>query len=341
MITQVSKEVFENTEGVSYSKLFKLAESPKAYQLALAEEPVSSAISIGSAVDIMLTQPENFEKEIYVMSASKPESEMMKIFSEIYAETGDASQAYMASGFKISQDKVLTKFNTEGKEYHDALLKAGYRKILDIEDLFKVNQIVNSLKDNIYTKKYFIKEDGVELIFQPYIIWDLVYYSLVEEHKLKNTKAKSVLDIVRIDHKNKVIQPIELKTGEEGFMRSYWRFKRYLQGAMYTTALNKAVWDKEDIAEQYEIENIRFIYADTKLYYPPVIYKMTSSDVHYGTVGRCWIDEEGRHGKIKYKGYTQLAAELEWHKANNLWDYSYDIYMNNGEIDIDAFSIKF
>lgn len=41
--------------------------------------------------------------------------------------------------------------------------------------------------------------------------------------------------------------------------------------------------------------------------------------------------------KLKYKGYDQLAAELAWHTVNDQWDYPYEIYMNGGEVEIDAF----
>ena len=351
IVTQVSKEVFKETKGTSYSRLSKLANGPKAYQAALADDSTSSAMALGTAVDIKLTEPERFDEEIYVMSVKKPTAEMMvKFVNGLVNNSGNTAIAWTQSGFKIGIDAVMKKFDKEGgREYHDALLAAGDRQVLDIEDLFKVNQIVSTLQNNPFTKKYFIPEDGVDLIFQPCIIWDLAYVSLVED-KMKTIVAKSMLDVIRVDHRNKIIQPVDLKTGGEGFMKSYWRYKRYLQGAMYTQATYKATWDKEEIGEQYEIDNMRFIYADTNLFNPPVIYKMTDDDVHVGTNGKLYRtfgnnSELNQFGYIKdnwkTKGYTQLAAELEWHIANDQWEYSYDVYKKNGEIDINSFVIKF
>jgi len=345
MIKTVSEEVFKNTIGISYSRLSKLAESPQAYKLGLAEEPDSSAISLGSAVDIMLTNPERFDEKIYVMTADKPSSEMMLKFVTTYVSTGDTVKAHHESGFKIGIDAVLKKFESEGKDFANALSKAGDRKILDAEEFFKANQIVNTLKNNPFTKKYFILEDGIELLFQPNIIWDAMYNSLVTG-KVEYQTAKSVLDIIRIDHKNKKIQPVELKTGAESFMKSYWKYKRYLQGAMYDTAIQQTL---ENTDSEYDVENIRFIYADSNLLYPPVIYQMTDDDILTGKYGREYRVFAGNNKSIitnidnywKIKGYTQLAAELEWHEKNNQWDYSYDIYRRNGEVDIDAFLFKF
>jgi hypothetical protein len=360
MINQVTEKVFKETKGVSYSRLSKLAESPQAYQAGLVDDPESSAISIGSAVDIKLTEPDKFDEQIYVMSAKKPSAEpMLKFVNGLVNNAGNSAVAWTQSGYKISIDAVMKKFDNEGgREYHDALLAAKGKQILDVEDLFKVNQLVTTLQTNPFTKKYFVPEDGVELIFQPRILWDLPYVSLLEEGKTSYVQAKSVLDVIRIDHKNKIIQPVDLKTGAESFMKSYWRYKRYLQGAMYDTAMYHAscTTDKEGnvYPSNYIIENIRFVFADTNLWYPPRIYQMTDNDIRVGIHGsnhQVFINAYDKNGKSspeisgthtsRVKGYAQLAAELEWHQKMDKWDYSYDVYQKNGEVDIDAFTFKF
>ena len=347
MIKTVSEKVFKDTKGVSYSRLSNLATSPQAYQAALVEEPDSSAITLGTAVDMLLTEPDKFDEQIYVMTTDKPNSDMMLKFVNTLIFTGDANKAHADSGFKLGLDAVLKKFEKEGKGYADALNAAKGRKILDAEDLFKANQIVSTLQSNPYTKKYFIPEDGIELIFQPRILWDLMYHSLLEEGRSTTVQAKSVLDVIRIDHKNKIIQPVDLKTGGEGFMKSYWRYKRYLQGAMYNSAVWKASTDLLD--SDYVIEPFKFVFADTNLYYPPVIYEMNDSDIEVGTHGRLQRSFVGNRelsiafhdSQYRIKGYAQLAAELEWHQKMDQWDYSYDVYQRNGEVDIDAFTFKF
>jgi len=348
MINQVSEKVFKDTKGVSYSRLSKLAESPQAYQAALVEEPDSSAITLGTAVDMLLTDTDNFRKETYVMTTSKPESKMMLKYTEEMALSGNVDKAHAVSGFKLGSEAVYKKFDKEGRAYFDALVASEGKNIIDAEEMFKANQIVNTLLTNPYTKKYFIAEDGIELIFQPRILWDLYYRSLLEDGKSTTVQAKSVLDVIRIDHKNKVVQPIDLKTGAESFMKSYWRYKRYLQGAMYQKATWKSI-DEKYFDDDYVVENMKFVFADTNLWYPPVIYNMTDDDVNTGTYGRLQRSLIG-NGKPSFanhdsqwrvKGYAQLAAELEWHQKMDKWDYSYDVYQRDGEVDIDAFTFKF
>jgi hypothetical protein len=346
MIKQVSEEVFKDTKGVSYSRLSNLAGGPQAYQAGLVDDPESSAISLGSAVDILLTAPDTFDEQIYVMTTSKPSSDMMQRFVNKYLETDDKEKAWVASGFKIGVDAAWKKFEKEGKPYYDAIQAADGRQILDAEDRFKANQIVTMLQTNPFTKKYFVPEDGVELLFQPRILWDLKFYSKLDEN-LTSIPAKSILDVIRIDHKEKKIQPIDLKTGAESFMKSFWRWRRDLQGSMYQSATLQSIQESD---VPYTVDNMRFVYADTNMYYPPRIYRMTDNDIAVGKSGKLQrtfnnYNETPSFGYLqnnyKVKGYTQLAAELEWHQKMDKWEYSYDLYQSNGEVDIDAFSFKF
>jgi len=327
MIKQVSEKVFKDTKA------------------GLVDDPQSSAISLGSAVDILLTDPDRFDEEIYVMTTNKPSSEMMQKFVATYLFTDDKEKAWLASGFKIGVDATWKKFEKEGKAYYDAIQAAEGRQILDAEDRFKANQIVTTLQNNPFTKKYFVPEDGVELIFQPRILWDLQFYSHIDG-KLTSVPAKSMLDIIRIDHNEKKIQPVDLKTGAERFMKSFWKWRRDLQGSMYQQATLRSI-ELSDMP--YEVENMRFVFADTNMYNPPRIYRMTDNDIAVGRTGSMnkSIADPGDGAIITHlrthriKGYAQLAAELEWHQKMDKWEYSYDLYQSNGEVDIDAFSFKF
>ena len=365
IVNIVPEASYRGLKGVNYSSLSNLASSPQAYKIGEQrdEGDESSAMLLGTAVDLLLTNKEKFDNEVYVMTASKPSVETMLMYCTRLAETGNTAIAYGASGYKISPDAVAKKFDKEGRAYYDALMAAKGKKIIDAEELFKANQIVTELTSNPFTKRYFIEEDGVDLLFQVPIAWNIQFKSLITgENEI--APAKSMLDVIRIDHHNKLIQPVDLKTGGEGFMKSFWRYHRYLQGTMYTDAVVCAEWDDGAADKQYEIEPMRFVYADTNLLYNPVVYKMTPKDLHAGRSGIDYIEPMsmanlvlndvkvgpegevdtihfGTLGQTKRKGYIQLTAELDWHIKNDKWDYDYNTYQKNGEIDINAFAVKF
>ena len=352
ILNVVPEEKYRALEGVNYSSLSNLASSPQKFKIEQAKTEETSAMLLGTAVDLLLTNKNKFDNEVYVMTAGKPGAETMLTYCNVLAETGDSTKAYHASGYKISPNAVATKFDKEGRAYFDALLASQGKSIIDAEELFKANQIVETLKSNPFTKRYFIEEDGVDLLFQVPIVWNIQFKSLITGENAV-APAKSMLDVIRIDHHNKLIQPVDLKTGGEGFMKSFWRYHRYLQGAMYTDAVHTAQWDRGTDLRGYTLEPMRFVYADTNLLHSPVIYKMTEKDVHAGQEGISYIepisgsvaeDKDtiyfGTLGQTKRKGYIQLTAELDWHTKMDIWSYDYDTYQKNGEVDINAFAIK-
>lgn len=334
----MTKEAFHAVQGVSYSKLSKLAESPIAYRLSLEQPPRGSGLDLGSVVDKKLTDPDNFDNEFYVMTADIPESPMMKTFAEIYAETEDQEEAWKKSGFKIGLDRVLTKFQTEGKHYYDALILGKDKTVVDAATVMKANQMVTELKSNPFTKNYFTPQnDSVEIKFQVPFIWTDNIRDLTTESGMISETFKGIRDILIIDHQNKIIDTIDLKTGSEGFWKSFWKFRYYLQGSMYYFGTFK---ETELTYHNYKIRFPKFIYADANLVYPPTIYSMNGNDVLFGESGYYTTSFRDKKIQLKYKGFIQLAEELNWHIKTNNWDYPYEIYQKNGEVEIDAFNAK-
>lgn len=334
MIEVMTKEAFHAVQGVSYSKLSKLADGPRIYRLSLEHPPKGSRLDLGSVVDKLSTDRDHFDDEFYVMTADIPESAMMKTFAEVYAETGDQENAWRQSGFKIGLDRVLGKFQTEGIHYYNALILGKDKKVVDAAMVMKANQIVTELRSNPFTQKYFTPEnDYIEIKFQVPIIWKQEITDLRDNQATIEETFKGIIDILITDHKDKIIYVIDIKTGSEGFWKSFWKFKYYLQGAMYYYG---ALQEFKD----YEVIPTKFIYADANLIYPPTIFSMTTEDVVCGKFGYYAKSISSNISKLKYKGFVQLAEELNWHTATDNWEYPYEVYMNGGEVEIDAFSVK-
>jgi hypothetical protein len=352
ILNVVPEKDYRGLEGVNYSSLSNLASSPQSYKAEERKEETSYML-LGSVVDLLLTNKQRFDDEVYVMTAKKPSAETMLTYCSTLAETGDSLKAYHASGYKITPNAVATKFDKEGRAYFDALLEGQGKMIIDAEMLFTANQIVAELTSNPFTKRYFIEEDGVDLLFQVPITWSIKFKSLITGENAI-APAKSMLDVIRIDHHNKKIQPVDLKTGGEGFIKSFWRYHRYLQAAMYTDAVACSQWDRGTDLREYTLEPMRFVYADTNLFLSPTVFKMSSKDIAVGREGIDYIEPIsgsvkqdvdtiyfGTLGQTKRKGYIQLTAELDWHMKNDRWNYPYEIYKNNGEVDFSAFGVKF
>lgn len=356
MSMNMTDKEYRSLELVSYSSLSNLADSPQNYKAEQSRGDFQTpAMILGSVVDMLLTDKKRFDEEVYVMTADKPGSPMMLKYAEVFAETGNSTTAHANSGFKIGAEAAHTKFTKDGKAYYDALIAGQGKMIIGAEDMFTANQLVRQLTSNLFTKKYFTEDRSpdTELRFQVSILWN-IQYTPVEGGDPRIMKVKSMLDVIHIDHANKVITPIDLKTGGEGFMKSYWKYKRYLQASMYTDALLFVDWGDREILHDYKIMPLKFVFADTNLRNAPMIHASTELDIRAGREGISYLEPIGGKvagqgvdsvawgpmGQTKRKGYIQLIAELDWHQRNDQWDYSYEDFQNRGEKQINAFGIK-
>lgn len=336
----MTEKEYRALNHVSYSSLSKLAISPQSFKANQeSEQGQTPAMILGSVVDMLLTDKKRFDDEVYVMTASKPSVETMLMYCNTLAETGDSAKAYQASGYKISPNAVATKFDKEGRAYFDALLVGQGKMIIDADGMFTANQIVAQLISNLFTKRYFVpsRSPDIELKFQYPAIWDVQFKSLVNEGQMGEMRVKSLLDIVEVNHAERTVTPVDLKTGAEPFMKSYWKYKRYLQASMYTNAL----FYTEVMQDMYNLLPLKFIFADTNLRNAPMIFSSTDDDIRLGRYGRYYVDiNMDATSEVKHKGYEQLIAELDWHIKMDKWDYSYEDYQNRGERQINAFMVK-
>lgn len=82
-----------------------------------------------------------------------------------------------------------------------------------------------------------------------------------------NIKVKGMLDMVVIDHKNKTITPVDLKTGSTGsgnFIKNgYIGWNYYIQSRLYSYLLASELKFKNNSEiKDYEIQSFKFIYYD-------------------------------------------------------------------------------
>ena len=340
-----SVEDLREIEGVSYSSLSKIAESPQAYKRYLDKEIDSVSITLGDVVDTLVTQPERFNDKFIVSTTEMPSSDMMLKFCQALVDGKTQEEAYAISGFKITLNHVLNKYAKEGEKYVQEVIEAKKhnKKIISFDLYTQANQLNNQIRDrtNRFVSHLFAGpvDDNIERRYQVPALWNMNIQELPFREKTKTISFRGVLDIMLINHNTKTVTPYELKTGGEGFFRSYWRFKRYLQGSMYSEFIE--TWTRLNLPD-YKPQNTIFVYLDTNMQKPPMQYQMTHKDVLISMVGEKYKDIlTGEDLPIyKVKGFIRLAEELDWHKRNNQWDYSYDEFINNGVMPIDSFTRK-
>lgn len=290
-------------------------------------DPPTDPMILGTIVDILLTRPNDLEKEFVWLS--DPPTGQLKAFIDSFwkfeqqgADAGQsATQAYSEVGIKQSKlETMVTKFQDEGLPYYNSLKKAVGKALVSAEVLLKAKTLVKEMLEDEFMGSVLLQEDAMEHLNE----WIEVHYQLEIYYFIDNIPVKALLDKVIVDHLKKTVQPLDVKTcGENSFMEAFAKRRYDIQGAFYTDALRH--WMVKQGLEDYNILPFQFHVAFTnERGIKPQIWQMGTYD-YYG--GRYGID---RPGLKRVRGYQQMITDLKWHMKENKWKYPREVYMKRG-----------
>jgi hypothetical protein len=318
---------------ISHSSLSMLIQSPFKYKMHILspQEEDTSYFRKGAAFDTLLTEPDEFLNR-YAVSRTPPPSGMMGEFVRIYLDecsknTKEADArviAYKDSGFKLKYEAVIKKFEaSEIQDYLKFVEETQGKTVLSLEEFQQANNMAMHVKGNLYAGKYLLATNpDITIDYQKKIKFNHKGYEVV-----------SILDLVRIDHANKKIIPIDIKSTSKSvtsFESSYLKYGYYRQGALYTLACLSEY--KDLIDKGYTIDPFRFIVCETSCYNPPIVFQMSDIDIAVG------MDGGTSSMGYEYLGINQLIERLQWHQENNLWDYPRDVYDSGGTKVLQTFN---
>ena len=242
-------------------------------------------------------------------------------------------QAYTQSGIKSPKvyDLIAEFVQVGGRDWASEYMMAKTITLVTQEDYNKAAAMKAMLINNKYVGDMFVTDvpeshtvlrNNIEIIYQMNISFIL-----------EDIECKALPDIVIIDHENKTIQVVDLKTTssyDHSVMSSFMKFGYDYQAAWYTLAL-KAVTQQAGPLHGYTVSpSFLFVFIDTVQGNEPVCVKMSETDVD------CAINGGYRYGK-KRKGIIDIFRDYVWHVNNDLWDYHRDYYENDGFIITDIY----
>lgn len=212
------------------------------------------------------------------------------------------------------EETLIAKFNTnEFWEYLKIQFKIRDKLVITLDEHNSAKKTVNTLLTHEYSKNIFYNdfENYHELPFQ--IIYNKFTF-------------KGILDIFQIDHKNKKVYMIDLKTGSgksETFLKSFIDYRYYYQGAIYRKAF-EYFCNKFNLIN-YTLENFKFLFIG-KSENIPIIFEFTEK----------WNQAAIKGFKTKsgyfYTGIDENLEKVYYHWKNNKYDFSKDVYEQNGNL---------
>lgn len=329
----MTEKQYYKEKGVSSSSLKWFEISPKYFKRRLDEEIADekrSWLELGKKVHMAILEPDEFEKNYIYLEYTQPSSPNQKKFCEEYVDLrkkhpkatkkSHKKQAYSKSynvkgkkddAVEKEADKLYKKLKDyidyleKRDEYKDILTKADWDKILELKEETYIHKAAKDImaldKDPFDT--------NIEAFSELAIFW---YYPDTD------LQCKSMLDRVVIDHNEKVIRLIDVKTTSKigDFKDSFEDFKYYRQLAFYWMALfyeleKGSMKDKVNL-DEYKKESY-ILTLNTRDFPEARLYKIPE---HKLDEGLSEIDK--------------LISDIKWHFDNEVWNHTREYYENDG-----------
>ena len=326
----VSEEEYRNDEAYSYSTLSQFSREGVSCIPYLKDKKDSASLRFGSLTDTLLTESHELKNKFVVSDFNKPSDTIAKIVTDIWESSDKTNNNLATIDAAIILSHIIkenyqsnwknpTRINKiieEGQEYFKVLSESKDKVLMTQSDYNDAMYCVDVLKTNPYTAKYFYDNPFDKNVER--------WYQLKFKVKVGEYSIRCMFDRLIVDHVNKTIQPIDLKTtgkNEEDFEDSFESWCYYLQSSMYSYIL-RTVCLKDEYFKDFVVLPFMFICIN-RYNKKPVIW--VDSDSIYDNNTR--VNSNGK----KLKGWYNLLQELDWHIKNKMLDYSYLTYKGNGK----------
>lgn len=284
----------------------------------------SDAVTLGSLVDDMISN-EKIEEIYYVSDINTPTASLKKLVDIIIQNYAEIPSLEKVDEIVINNElwKSTKSLETRRKNYNNDL----FWKYLDLhfnhfdktivtqDQMMVAEELVFVLQNYQYSKHYFEDNPNIDIIRQ-------YKFRIVEDDYV----MRGFYDMLIIDHVDKTIKVVDLKTGKSNlsqFRDSFINWRYYLQEAVYMDALKKLLQTELKEYAHYKVLDFEFLYIGTREKIPAV-FKV--SDFWHTAAKEGFYLANGTY----HKGMNQLIKEVIYHWNTNQFDLPMEFYKNDG-----------
>lgn len=264
----ITEEEYRADPSLSYSTLAKYERAGFSGLSTLFDRIETPSLTFGSIVDSIITGGQSeFDERFMVADFPNISDTIIKIVKRVYFLWGKEYSVLS----DVPENKVIEvakEFNYQptwgnaakmkhistGEEYYNLLFLAGDRTIVDTNTYNEAIAAVSALKGSNATKWYFEDDnpfdDSIERLYQ-----------LKFKATFEGIDYRCMMDEVIVDHKNKKIYLIDLKTSgkpEYKFAQSFVEWSYAIQARLYYRIF-KANIENDEYFKDFTIEPYRFI----------------------------------------------------------------------------------
>lgn len=317
-------------KAISATSLKWFETSPKYFKAMLdkeIEQVTLSWLERGKQIHMYLLEPTKFKENYTYLEFDVPKNDNQKKFCEdIFTNRTKSSaedkavEAYKSnySCDKLSDDKIkekalelkknLSRYITYLKkrtEYKDILNRSTWQLLKDIDITVDNHKLAKELLT--IEQKY--PEGNLPEWLEVYNEFEILW-----QYPKLNLDCKSALDRLVINHQDKVIELIDLKTTSNlsEFKTSFNDYKYYRQLAFYWLAVGYYLKEKGIDYKDYTC-NTKIIAIQIKDLVECKVFNISDLDLRIG------LDE------IEF-----LLPQLHWHYTNDKWEHAKEYYEGTG-----------
>ena len=314
----IPEEDYHKYPAWSYSIIAKYAKEGFS-SLATLHEPTvpTPSLEFGSLFDSIITKGLDSMDEYYISSTTIPNGEKKALdymLSQTDTHFSDLTPDFVMSCCDACQYQPTWGYQAKMKhlspyeEYYEAKLSG--KKVVSQQDWDDASEMAKIFRNDEYLKGLFGTKDtdNVEYLYQtqfciPYTTEDGTV-----------VKIKIMPDLLVVNHKERIIQPVDLKTSSIpawGFKENFIKFRYDIQASLYTDVL-RTIMDKDEYYETFTI--LPYLFTDiSRADKVPVTYIYNPKEESQIDGLSYTIGER----VYQYKGWKALLNEiLEYEKQN-------------------------
>jgi hypothetical protein len=311
---------------LSYSRISDFDRNgPKA--LIRPSNPEGDGLRFGSYVDDLLVDKitnNNLCKELYVIYDDNKPTATLGVLCDIIIDNYDkvpnvntVLKIVKHNGFWSNiktEDKLISNFDKpEFWDYIKIKLETKNKIVVTQKESQDAEECVGLLLNHKHT--YHLFNNNFEN-----------HYQYKFEYGYKGFHLRGIIDKMSIDHTNKIVYMEDIKTGSsraDEFTKSFIKYCYYFQEAVYSKAF-------DSICEQlglvgYTLAPFKFIFIGRGEKVPHVF---EISDKWHNAAINGFTTKAG----YKYKGLDENLDLIYYHWKNKLYDFSQEVYENNGSL---------
>lgn len=285
----------------------------------------ASFLDKGTMIHEYILQPEEFWKDYIILDFAVPKVKQQKDLLEFYANAkmvdplaSEDDILLMSYNSAYSNNKSIDKRIQEAKElvelyqnYIEYFRNKDSKKVISFADLNMLKAIKKNMEEHKKANELlFNYPETFEVHNEFHINWEYPNAS-----SLGDLPCKSLLDRVMIDHTNKKIILVDIKTTADvyNFKHSVEEFDYCRQLAYYWLAIHWYFKNELKLnIEEYEYETY-IVAVQSHDGYEVRVFKFNPKAI------------EERLVTIDY-----AIKRIAWHKDNNLWDHMKEYYDEDG-----------